>query len=198
MIDYQPKIEILDKKEIDFSVVPKLRFYGGSDKTLKDKTYDWVVEQNAEWIGKVSNSPESIYFNVNDDVKLKIPISSKSLIAILEKAKYILRLEEDWDDEGAMPYSIDSWKAGAQFLISFYSWLHVNAKGSLHNPKMHHGPNGTIDIAWNEDNFRLFINIDKENNVGTFYSDTVNNQYSEGQFSLTNVRYHMLPIPYKY
>jgi hypothetical protein len=161
---------------------------------------DWQEIKKATWIKpelEVHTNQYNTLF-INDDISLKIPITNKELESVLLEGTYILELKDDWDDEGSVGYTLESWKAGAYFIINFNKWIKGIFSGSLHLPKMHHGPKGTIDIAWHEDNFRLFVNIDFDNNKGTFYSDTPKKQFSEGEFVLNDFKFHFLPIPFKY
>lgn len=196
MIDSIPKIEFA-KEEIVYIT------YTTSEKI---RSSDWAFSANVSRKAKnekIKNDYIQDYevIEINSEIKLTIPFARRFLIPVIEDAKYILELEEGWDDYDAKPYTNDSWRAGVQFLLQFYDWLQTNSKGNLHIPKMHHGPNGTIDLAWHEDNIRLFINIDKMNNKGSFYCDVPGNpkkQYSEGQFTLNNFKFHLIPIPYKF
>lgn len=113
------------------------------------------------------------------------------------KSKYILELKDDWDDEGSVGYTIDSLISAIDFVLKFNNWIVSISRGTLYTPKFHHGPKGTIDIEWSENNFRLFVNIDKINNKGTFYSDTSFMQSTEGEFKLDKISYNLLPIPLK-
>lgn len=161
---------------------------------------DWQTIKKATWIKPKLESHATPYNTVviNSTINLKIPVINKELENVFLEAKYILDLKDDWDDEGAIGYTQESWKSAANFVINFNKWLRGISSGSLHLPKMHHGPKGTIDIVWNEDNFRLFVNIDYDNNKGTFYSDTPKKQYSEGEFLLDDFKFQMLPFPFKY
>ncbi|MFY7667087.1 hypothetical protein [Flavobacterium sp.] len=161
---------------------------------------DWQSIKKTTWIKSAAEEKiaQDYILSVNDEVDLKIPIVNKELENIFIEGKYILDLKDNWDDEGAVGYTIESWKAAANFIISFNRWLRGIFSGSLHLPKMHHGPSGTIDVIWNEDNFRLFVNIDFKNNTGTFYSDSPKKQFSEGEFLLNDLKFQLLPLPFKY
>lgn len=161
---------------------------------------DWQTIKKATWIKPEldEQTSQSNTLVINDDISLKIPTGNKELESVFIEGKYILDMKDDWDDEGAIGYTSESWRAAAHFIINFNRWLKGIFSGSLHLPKMHHGPKGTIDVIWNEDNFRLFINIDFNNKKGTFYSDTPKKQFSEGEFLLNDFKFQLLPLPFKY
>lgn len=161
---------------------------------------DWQTIKKATWIKPELDEQTSQYNTlvISSDISLKIPIANKELESVFVEGKYILDLKDDWDDEGAIGYTSESWKSAANFIINFNRWIKGIFSGSLHLPKMHHGPKGTIDVVWNEDNFRLFVNIDCINNKGTFYSDTPKKQFSEGEFLLNDFKFQLLPLPFKY
>jgi len=116
---------------------------------------------------------------------------------VLEKAKYILELSDNWDDEGAQGYTKQSLDAASDFLLNYYNWLNSKHTGEFYLPNMFHGPNGTIDLDWREDEIRLLINIDLNKNTGSFYADTPNNQSTEGTFKLNNINFNLIPTPVK-
>jgi hypothetical protein len=169
--------------------------------SYKSKNSSTIVWQN---IKATRNKPELLFpiyqdneLIINNNITLKIPTAFKQLESILLEGKYILELNDDWDEEGSVGYTIESWKAAAQFIINFNKWLKGVFLEVFYLPKMSHGPKGTIDVIWHEDNFRLFVNIDYANNKGTFYSDTQQKQFSEGEFLLNDFKFQMLPMPFK-
>jgi hypothetical protein len=184
------------------SLIATKHIYSPKVAEVSIKTTEWENVSQAQWNKRRFKSPKvdvkHISFKLGEASEIKIPIAIKELEEVFLKAKYILDLHDDWDDEGAFGYTIDSWKSGAEFLINFNKWLKDIFGGNLYLPKMYHGPKGTIDIIWQEKDFRLFINIDGLNNKGNFYSDTPNKQYTEGGFSLDNVAFNLFPLPFKY
>lgn len=160
---------------------------------------NWQKLTKSTWKKKeIEVDPQYNMLFINDDISLKIPTTNKELESVLIKGKYILDLKDNWDEEGSVGYTIESWKSAAKFIINFNRWIKGIFAGSLHLPKMHHGPKGTIDVVWHEDNFRLFVNIDYANNKGTFYSDSPNTQVAEGEFLLNDFKFNFFPLPFKY
>ena len=88
----------------------------------------------------------------------------------IEKSKYILDLEDDYDDEGAESYSKEIWEKSTQFLISNAKNIYKQESKIIDVPSIFHGPDGSIDILWQKEDYRLLINIDK-NEIVSFYGD---------------------------
>ncbi|CAM3390775.1 hypothetical protein [Zobellia roscoffensis] len=162
---------------------------------------EWDQVLKAEWTEEVIR-PEifvrkSKVLKINNII-LHIPAGFEKLNQVFLQAKYILDLEEDWDDEGGNVYEEDVWKQSAEFLISYLKWIKNIYDGVLYMPKMYHGPNGSIDFVWDEEDFRFFLNINYIENKGSFFTDSTEKQYSEGEFLLDNVKFNLLPLPIKY
>jgi hypothetical protein len=130
-----------------------------------------------------------------DKLKISIPSPYSNLIQEIKKSMYIVDLKDNWDDEGAIGYSIVTWHTAVQFIINYTKWIHWNFEEIIESPKIYHGPKGSIDILWENNQLRLLINIDKESKTGMFYSDNYKHQVSEGSFELSDFSYGLLPIP---
>jgi hypothetical protein len=159
---------------------------------------DWDNVARVNWKRtslKKSFTRTSEKLQINSKITLDIPTNISLIKNVFLDAVYILKLEDDWDDEGGSVYDESFWEMSAVFLINYFKWIRNIYEGNLYYPKMYHGPNGTFDFVWNESNFRLFINIDYSKNKGSFYTDSKENQYSEGEFTLNKVKYNLLPFP---
>jgi hypothetical protein len=155
--------------------------------------------EKAFWLTKspVSKKTGFKIIPIKDGYEIKLPISLVKLLENqIKESMYILDLQDNWDGENSKSYNIESWLAGVQFTIDFYLWLTKIYNGKFYVPKIYHGPNGSIDIMWRENDFRLFINIDAPKNSGSYYSDKSTAQFSEGQFpSLKNIDFHLVIPP---
>jgi len=155
--------------------------------------------EKAFWIAKSSVSKKTGFkiISVKNGYEIKLPISLVKLLENqIKESMYILDLKDNWDGENSKAYNFENWLAGVQFTIDFYLWLTKIYNGKFYIPKIYHGPNGSIDIMWRENDFRLFINIDALNDSGSYYSDKSTAQFSEGQFpSLKNIDFHLVIPP---
>ena len=90
----------------------------------------------------------------------------------IDKSKYLLDLEEDWDDEGGKAVSIDTWKRAAVFLLDHANWLYYKENFKMITPQIRPGPDASVDLLWKNNDFRLLINIPEiENEPIGFYGD---------------------------
>lgn len=80
------------------------------------------------------------------------------ITAAIEASRSILALEDDWDGNGSERYDESTWKLATGFLAAqaAYVW---SAKVKLRTPDIAPGPKGSIDLVWQEEDFRLLINV---------------------------------------
>ncbi len=114
---------------------------------------------------------------------------------IIENSKYIFKLQDNWDNEGSIGYSEDTWKKSIKFIIQYLEWVYSRyPEKILIVPNMFYGKNGGIDFLWEDKGFKMLIRIDKNVSKGTFYA-TYENQSSEGTFNIDNFKPYMIPAP---
>jgi hypothetical protein len=160
----------------------------------------WKSKQPVDLISLAKVLPSSIeqkiYFELNNTISLAIPKRLESLIIELEHSKYILNLKKGWDGEEAEPYKPEVLKNSIVFLCRYLMSFLENNRQKLYLPKIYHGPNGSIDLLWNSDNFSLLINIDNTGNTAQFSGeifDKENYQSSEGNFNINCRTFDFLP-----
>jgi len=120
----------------------------------------------------------------------------KLLISIyeeIEKSKYILELKENWNDDGGVGYDFEVWKKAILFISKLSTRIYKSYGQIIRAPKIYHGPNGSIDVFWENESFNLLINIPK-NGLGTFYGDNYGNNKSEGFFDPTIINSTIFPF----
>lgn len=113
----------------------------------------------------------------------------------IEKSKYIYGLEDDWDENNSPGYTYENWEKAIVFLLSFSKWIRINLLKYMQVPKIYQGPNGSIDILWEDTEVKIFFNIDGHNSKGTFYSYYGDAQKSGGEFELKDFDFNTLPLP---
>ncbi|MCP9237943.1 hypothetical protein [Lewinella sp. JB7] len=116
------------------------------------------------------------------------------LYTAIEKSKYILELPHNHDGRGSKAYGLETWKKACLFLIDLNSYLYNKAGIKSSVPNIYHGPNGSIDIQWEQDEFKLLINVPEGNDDVTFYGTYNNGQEIEGAFNLKDYKIQLLPI----
>lgn len=141
---------------------------------------------------------EDEILTIKENFNFLIPQSLIYLKHSIVLSSYILDLQEDWDDNGAVPYSEETWKKAVKFVIDFGFWINENFSARYIIPKIYHGPNGSIDILFQHENFKAFFNIAAQGKIGYFYANSKTDHVSEGNFSLTDTKYNLLPLPLEY
>lgn len=125
-----------------------------------------------------------------------IVIVPKPLISIFEaidKSKYILDLKENWDDEGTANYSFEVWEKAILFVSRLSIKIYKTCNQIIIAPKIYHGPNGSIDVYWENESFNLLINIPQDG-LGTFYGDNYKDNKSEGSFDPSTINLNLFPF----
>ena len=119
--------------------------------------------------------------NLGIGEKIQVCIEKKPSIGLgnintaIEDSKYMLELEEDWDDEGGMPIDEVTFERASDFLLGYAEWLLDNKNVVIQTPEISPGPENSIDIHWRLENYRMLINIpsNPQKQAG-FYGDDTN------------------------
>ena len=98
-------------------------------------------------------------------------------------------------DEESHKYDIHTWIVTIRFLLNYSKVLYQDFNIEIDTPKIYPGPKGSIEILWEENNYKLLINIEKKGEDALFYADNQsNNQATEGHFKVKNFKMSLLPI----
>ncbi len=126
--------------------------------------------------------------NINREANLQGVIIEHNLSEInkaIQESKYILDLKDDWDDEGSVGYDMSTWKRTIEFLLTLARNA-LNAFGVvIDTPKIYHGPNGSIDMLWKNENYKILVNFPKDGTQpASFYGNTASKETVKGTFAL--------------
>ncbi len=161
---------------------------------VRSKLGDWAVVEMS-----ISNefNNRDIEIKISDNLLISLPKQLDYLFDAINKSKYILNLEDNWDDEGAEKYNSDTLNNAIGFVIAFADRINQDSHHQIYVPKILHGPDKSIDIFWEEDGFRLIINIEESGNKASFYWDDGKDlsQFIEGTFELSKVNFNNIPRP---
>ena len=134
-------------------------------QVLEWKTEDDEVELPPKW-SETKDAPAT---------QSKFRTESSSNIALkaeIEQAKRILELEDDWDGEGSLGYSEDTFNRAIEFLTTHVERLWDTHRIRLPIPRIGPGPDGSIDLHWKQPSWELLVNIPAAaNERATFYGD---------------------------
>jgi hypothetical protein len=104
-------------------------------------------------------------------VKRRVAVPSTTL-EVIESSRWILDLEDDWDEQGAEGYSEATWGRACGFLARQATLARRSLGRDLPAPAILPGPKGSIDLHWKTRRFELLVNIPREEaKPATFYGD---------------------------
>lgn len=131
---------------------------------------------------------EDIIFWVNPNLELEI--SEKifsfdrklsSLYQTIKDSKSILELQEDWDENGALPCNFNSYIASIEFLITYSKEVLNSYNVIIDSPEINIARDGSIDLEWRGKNYILLINFNNSDNINIQY-------YGEDNISKTIIK----------
>ncbi|MCP3959668.1 MAG: hypothetical protein GY719_17605 [bacterium] len=97
---------------------------------------------------------------------------SPTLEEAIERSRRIYRLEDNWDDEGAVGYERETWERAIRFLLLHAERFQQETRCSIPAPSIGPGPDGSIDLYWKEPAFGLLVNVPSdEASPATFYGE---------------------------
>ncbi len=120
--------------------------------------------------------PRNFLIKLPDENFLEIPSKLEKIADAIEKAGYILDLQDDWDGEGSHAYKPKTWIRAVTFLFNYAMFIYKELNQVIDPPNIYHGPDSSIDIYWAYEDKNLLINIPlDEREKATFYG-----KYSDG------------------
>jgi hypothetical protein len=94
------------------------------------------------------------------------------LVEAIRTSRWILNLEENWDDAGSSGYQESTWERACNFLTRQSTLAQHKFNRELPVPKILPGPESSIDLHWKMPGFELLVNVPADpKKHGTFYGD---------------------------
>jgi hypothetical protein len=85
---------------------------------------------------------------------------STRLIEVVKNSRYILDMEDDWDEEGSPGFLETTWKRATDFVLQVALSFRRQPSGFwVEPPRILPGPIGSIDIHWKTSKRELLINV---------------------------------------
>lgn len=95
-----------------------------------------------------------------EDLSVKLPNSFEHIASEIERSRYLMSLEEDWDGEGGTSFDYQTWKRAVSFILDYALYLFNNHQNFIIDPpQINPGPETSIDLLWRNDKYRLLVNI---------------------------------------
>ena len=102
----------------------------------------------------------------------------------IEASKTILDLDDDWDDEGSVGYVEATWARAVDYLEKSAERLWDMHGIVLDPPEILPGPDGSIDLHWNQPDYEMLINFPSdEDSPAGFYADDKGNLSIKGKIN---------------
>ena len=102
-------------------------------------------------------------------------------VAAIEESRQLLELPPDWDDEGACAIHFDTWTRATRFLRN--TVVKSGAAAALPVPTISACRDGSIDMFWETEKYRLLINISSSEDAGgDYYGETKSRLVVKGTF----------------
>ncbi|WP_410006522.1 hypothetical protein [Aequorivita nionensis] len=131
---------------------------------------------------KEKSTLEFLEFLASDIYKIKSPIED-----LKELNKNLLKLEDNWDGQGAMSISPIVYQKCFDFLNNYYNFIKDTFNIVIALPEISPTPDGNLDILWRNNNSRLLIHINE--NSAVYYGDQLAGINSiKGQIEIENVQ----------
>ena len=143
---------------------------------------EWQVEPEKipqEW-PIVESEPESDF-------------NSELIQAEIESAQdKLTALADNWDGEGSAKYNKETLNTAAEFLMNQSRFLRILEK-RLPIPQINPGPDGSIDLFWNQSTWELLVNIPSiENEAASFYGEDQTGHTIKGSFDTSETNFGVI------
>ncbi|MCH8967458.1 MAG: hypothetical protein IID43_07240 [Planctomycetes bacterium] len=111
----------------------------------------------------------------------------------IERSREILELKDDFDDEGSPGYSEQVWKRAVEFLANHARWLWETYERVINAPSILPGPDGSIDIHWDDPSYEILINFPADPHaMAGFYGDDRGEISIKGKFDPSTFNHGLL------
>jgi hypothetical protein len=108
---------------------------------------------------------------------------SEQLEAAVSRARAMLDLPDNWDDEGAVRIDHRTWDRAVGFLRRTVTTLVQERCRPVAVPAIQPVGDGSIDLHWRTATFELLLNIPSpEREIGGFYGETTSGLTIKGKF----------------
>lgn len=157
-----------------------------ADKFKDKSTYSATTHSS-------TNGASKIEIQLAEETIGTLPEQLINIKNALEEAQDLLALEADWDDEGAPPIDKNTLIRAIHFVMDYSSWLFYEQGIILSPPQILPGADGSIDILWRTNNYRMLVNIPLDaNKQAEYYGDDKKDGNSiKGKVPTNGVKEHL-------
>ncbi|MEX2411973.1 MAG: hypothetical protein WD607_11530 [Candidatus Paceibacterota bacterium] len=177
----------------------RLAFYNkGFINTSEEDWFDYKQDyiNHAHLLEDKFVDSNSVRVSITDEYTIELPTELNDIANEINKAVEFLDNIEDWDPDEGEVYTYSTLKNASTFLADYSIWV-LNEQGFvIPTPKIYPGPNGTIDILWKDEKFKLLVNVRPHPDLSaTFYGKTNDGEeFVEGKFKIGNINQNVFLV----
>ena len=150
-----------------------------------NRTPEWEPPPSHNFEVLITGKDKNNFVELPNGETLILPRIFKDLADQIEKSKYILGLGDDWDENGAVGYTKETFIQAIQFLTNYALWSFNEHGRIVDTPDILPGADGTIDLLWEKMDYDLLLTISVyPKSTGQFYGDDKNATKISGEFPL--------------
>lgn len=117
--------------------------------------------------------PSNVYVN---DSNFTFPYELRHISNSIEKSKYLLDLNQDWDDEGSAATNIETYLRAIKFIADYSTYIFRNMHEIIiDSPDIDILKDGSIIVNWETATSSFTIIFDKKNTEFSYYYAKVKN-----------------------
>lgn len=141
----------------------------------------WVFDENAYLIKHkkltIRQSEDFVIYPVNKiekqirGLKFSFPFELVHILNEIEDSSNIIDLDKNWDDEGALQISYETWEKASLFISNYSKWIYNNQNIIISEPDIAAVSDGSIDLTWSSEQARLLVNIKAIEITASYYGD---------------------------
>lgn len=187
------------KELIENTSYKKLALYnkGFTNVTKEDwLNYKQDYKRHSHLLEKEVISLSNHRVKITENYSLKLPNELKGIAEEIENAVTFLENLEDWDSEEGAHYTFSTLKNAATFISDYSMWVLNEYDFVIPTPKIYPGPDGSVDILWKSEKFKLLVNIKPHPDLSaTFFGKNDNGEeFVEGQFKIGNINQNIFLV----
>ncbi len=128
---------------------------------------------------------KKITVKITKTYSIELSLKLIDLSQEIENSKYILKLKENWDDNGTQGYKEATFIQTIEFLVKYAEWILKEKAIIIDVPFIQPSTDGGIDLYWKKDKYDLLVSIPAHpNRIAKFYGDDKGDIKINGEFPI--------------
>jgi hypothetical protein len=110
----------------------------------------------------------------------------KNVERTILQSRYILDLQDDWDEAGSLSFDKEVWEKATHFARRVADWGNRSKRTTLGALSIAPAHSGSIDLYWENSFCDLLLNAPKVSSFGTFYGKNRRGEIFSGSVELVD------------